>query len=126
MTRTITRCEFILASLIAISASGQAWVAPRGEAEISLTYQFSDFGGHINNDGSRDRLNGTQSHAVTLQVDYSVSDRLGISASLPYIATRLGSNPAPGFPRPGTIDDGKYHSTWQDFNLEARYNVLAQ
>jgi hypothetical protein len=123
--RSIARCEFILASLIAISASGQAWVAPKGEAAISLTYQFSDFRGHINNDGSRDPVNGTQSQAITLQVDYSVSDRLGISASLPYIATRLGNNPAPGFPRPG-IDDGRYHSTWQDFHLDARYNILTQ
>jgi hypothetical protein len=125
MKRSIARCVFILASMIALSAHGQAWVAPKGEAAISLTYQYSNFPGHINNDGSRDPVNGSQSQGVTLQLDYSASDRLGISASLPYLATRLGSNPAPGFPRPG-IDDGKYHSSWQDFHLDARYNVLTQ
>jgi hypothetical protein len=100
---------------------GQAWTAPRGEASVGLTYQYSHFLGHIGPDAHRLAVEPSRAQGVTLQIDYGLTDRLSVSASLPYAATQNGLDVLR--PRVG-IDDGHYHSTWQDYHFEARYTLL--
>jgi hypothetical protein len=100
---------------------GQAWTAPKGEASVALTYQYSHFLGHIGPDGKWMAVEPSRAQGVTLLMDYAFTDHLSVSASLPYTATQNGLDGAR--PRVG-IDDGNYHSTWQDYHLEARYKLL--
>jgi hypothetical protein len=86
---------------------------------------LANFLGHTDAHGNRHPENGAQAQTFTLGVEYSLTDRLAISASLPYTAARFCCNPSPNFPRTG-INDGHYHGAWQDYHFDVRYNVLTQ
>lgn len=112
-------------SALAARSSAQAWVAPKGEMSVSLAYQFADFKGHLNQHGNEIPLGGSRSQSVTLDIDSSLTDRFAFTASLPYVATRNGKDPSPAAGHTG-IDDGHYHSTWQDYHFNVRYNLLTK
>ena len=68
----------------------------------------------------------TQGHAVVMEAEFGLSDRLAVSISLPFIGTRyqgthphrvLGEGPAQEW------DNGTYHGTFQDFRFGVRYNL---
>ncbi|PYT25799.1 MAG: hypothetical protein DMG57_23805 [Acidobacteria bacterium] len=59
------------------------------------------------------------SDALTLEVDYSLTDRLALRMAVPYIVAKY-SGP---FPHQLPIDDGSYRSTFQDFTIDVRYNL---
>lgn len=121
----IARREVLTAFLVAVvplGASAQAWVSPKGETSVGAVYQFSDFLGHVDNSGTRMAENGSQAHALSLQLDYSPTERLAIGAVLPYTVTRLGSNYNFRVNHTG-VDDGRYHGTWQDYRFDVRYNL---
>lgn len=122
MTRSTAAAAFSLL-LAAPALWGQAWVAPRGETTIALTFQRTEFQGHFTSDGSRIPHGGSHSRSLALSIEHSLTDKLAVSASVPYVASENGLDPQPVLGRSG-IDDGNYHSTWQDFRLGARYNVL--
>ena len=103
---------------------GQAWVAPRGETTVSLTFQRTEFEGHILPNGDRIHGGGSHSRSLALGIEHSLTDRLALAASIPYVGSKNGVDPQPVLGRTG-IDDGQYHQTWQDFRFGARYNVLA-
>lgn len=115
------------ASLFALFFSpvlcGQAWIAPRGETAVSLTFQRTEFEGHFYSDGSKVPHGGSHSRSLALGIEHSLSDRFALSASIPYVGSENGIEPQPVLGRSG-IDDGRYHSTWQDFRFGARYNLL--
>lgn len=122
MKRSHPAVLFALCAALPVVSFAQSWVASKGATDVSLTYQFSNFLGHLGPDGAKHPENGSRSQAVTLEVDHSLTDRLAMSVSLPYIATKF-SDPAPGVDRSG-INDGHYHATWQDYHLDVRYNAL--
>jgi hypothetical protein len=113
----------ILAVLVAPAVFGQAWIGPRGETTVSLTFQRTEFTGHILPNGDRIHGGGSHSRSFALGIEHSVTDRLAVSASIPYVASKNGVDPQPVLGRSG-IDDGRYHSTWQDFRFGARYNLF--
>jgi hypothetical protein len=114
-------------SMVAAVANAQAWVAPKGEADVSLIYQFNDYHGHLDYLGHKRAEQGSQAQIVTLDVDYSVTDRFAVSFSVPYVFARLGSNPVAAFRgHPAGANDGHYHGTWEDYALDLRYNILMQ
>ena len=100
----------------------QAWIAPRGETTVSLTFQRTEFEGHFYSDGSKIPHGGSHSRTFSLGIEHSLTDRLALSASIPYVASKNGIEPQPVLGRTG-IDDGKYHSTFQDFRFGARYKL---
>ena len=112
-------------SWISASLNAQAWLGPKGEITVSLSYQASDFKGHLSETGARDAGGSSKSQSLDLGIDYSLTDRLAFSASLPYVATRNGPDPSPVSDRGGN-DDGRSHSNWQDYHFELRYNVLSR
>jgi len=122
---------------------GQAWVAGKGTGSIAISYQnnFDDrhlFGngadflvinGQPNSDVGKIRL-----QAVFLDVGYSLTDKLALSVSLPYITAKYFAPTNPPFPGFGPhrladgsipIDDGQYHGGIQDLSLRVRYNIAA-
>ncbi len=112
----------VLAS--ASSAAPQAWIPPAGAGSLNFLVQKIDNTGHFLTDGSR--LDEGQSTNVGLYVeaDYALTDRLAISAGLPYVfAKYIGRNPTPFNFLP--VDACRcWHSGWQDVSAALRYNVV--
>ena len=115
----------VLFALLASSLPAQSWIEPKGEAGVSLTYQYSHFLGHIGPDRVWIPVSPSRSQGLTLQLDYSFSDRLAVSASVPYAGTQNGPDPSPAGGHVG-IDDGRYHSAWQDYHFDVRYNLMSR
>jgi hypothetical protein len=56
---------------------------------------------------------------LTLDVDYSLSDKLAVRVAAPYIAGKYSGTKPHQLPE----DDGTYHATVQDFTTDIRYNL---
>jgi hypothetical protein len=108
---------------------GQAWVPPKGEGTVSLTYQNYYVTGHFDRVGNRNKNGATHTKALAAELDYGVTDTVGLSVSLPFIASKYtGSSSYFVEGRatfPGPLDDGSYHATFQDFRVELRRLLLA-
>lgn len=112
---------FLLVCLgIAPSISlGQAWLPPKGEATYSMTYQNSFVKNHYT-DGVEVDVGHIRSIAAVFELGYGVTDRLAVSAGLPYVYSKYyGSRP-----HPSSADDGSYHGTFQNYSFNVRYQAL--
>ena len=107
----------------------QAWVPPAGEGTVSITYQNYYVTGHFDPAGKPTRNGGTHTNAALTELDYAVTDTIGLSISLPFIASKYtgsSSYVVRGFPTfPGPLDDGSYHAAVQDLRVEARRVFMA-
>ena len=97
----------------------QAWLSPKGEGTVSLSYQNQYVADHIFENSDAHDIGHILSHALTLDVDYSLTDNLALRVALPFIAGKY-YGPAPHqLPR----DGGTYQSTFQDFVTDIRYRL---
>src|SRR5205823_7124560 len=114
---------------------GQAWTPPKGELNLALTYHNLYVADHLNSDGSVFNDGQVFTHMMTLDLTYAFTDRLALKVGLPYVGARydgpspharlLDPGPVPHTPcSPCGIDTGEYHSTFQDFNVDLRYNLV--
>ena len=106
-------------------------LAPRaGEGTITVTYQNYYLTGHYSVDGRKTPNGATHSKAMAVEFDYGLTDRLTISAALPFIASKY-TGPRPSYfvagreTFPGPLDDGSYHGAIQDLRLEMRVGMKA-
>jgi hypothetical protein len=113
------------------AASAQAFVPPAGDVSVTFSYQNLLAIGHLDLNGERmegdSGYDPTQGHGFVTDVEFGVSDRLTISGSIPYLASRYeGAHPhiVGGVGPIQEWDDGEYHSTFQDFRIGIRYNVV--
>ena len=156
MKRTIFCAVLVLVLQFTIVTIGncQAWVPSKHTGSFSISY-LNDFsnqdyfgqGQHtlatpvdvIGPDGTLypagtqlDQFGEVRTQGVFFDFAYSITDKLAISASLPYLAPKYTT---PGdvtnaffaphrFPD-GSIqlDDGKYHGSFADIGVRLRYNV---
>jgi len=101
---------------------------------ISLGFQAVRSEGSLDGGGAgipflRDLVTDTRS--MTLSVDYRLDERWSLHASVPYIRKRALNdagfhNPAAlAVPHPDSefLDDGRYHGTWQDWQLGVSYHT---
>ena len=106
------------------SLHAQAFVPDRGEGTLSVTYQNYDVVGHYDAFGRKNTNGGTQSHALVTELDYGVLDGVGLILSLPFIASKYTGPPSysvgPYETGPGPLDNGMYHSAFQDIRIEVR------
>jgi hypothetical protein len=102
----------------------QAWVPPAGEGTVSVAYQNYYVTGHFDPAGRPTKNGGTHTSAVVTELEYSITDTIGLSVSLPFIASKYtgsSSYVVRGFLTfPGPLDDGSYHAAVQDWRVEAR------
>src|SRR5262245_50649841 len=102
----------------------QAWTPSKGDGTVSLTYQNYDVAGHYDALGRKNNNGGTHSHVVISEVDYGITDNLGLTVSLPFIASKYTGPPVYFVggveTHPGPLDDGTYHGAFQDLRLEVR------
>ena len=112
----------------------QAWVPEKGQASISVYYAHGDQGDHLLSEdlidggvnyGKKIHSGDMQSHTVIVGLEYGISNRLALSASIPATVSRYDSTnyifPPHILPDGSTIDDGVYRGGFQDFRFEARY-----
>lgn len=117
-------------------ASAQAFIPPPGEGTVSVSYQsiltrgqHGASGEWFTNAAQVPQLGeeSTSTHALIWYVEYGVTDRLAVHASLPYMQVRY-KGPIPhttGFNgRPSDWDDGTYHGAFQDVYVGTRFKAV--
>jgi hypothetical protein len=110
----------ILVAMAPSTLTAQAWLFPKGEGSVSLSYQNIIVHDHSYAQGDTHDIGHIFSDAVTMDVDYSFTSRLAARVSLPYIAAKYSGSHPHHLP----IDDGTFHSTFQDFSVDLRYNLV--
>ena len=106
-------------------AQAQAWVPPRGEGSISFSFQRLDNTGHRRTNGFLVPRGRSLDTSLYLEAEYAFTNRLSVTASMPYVfAKYTDSNPPPP-PIPFLPEDQCrcWQSGWQDFGVTARYNL---
>jgi len=100
---------------------GQAWIPRKGEGSVAVVYQNVAIVDHLNGDGSRFDGGQVQAHGVLTYAEYGLRSNLALNLSLPYIASSYHGDKPHQLP----IDNGDYHSTFQDFGIGLRYSFGA-
>ena len=129
--------------VIPAMAAGQAWVPEKGEGTFSASFDYIDFKGHFQSDGSRTPEAASKSRSLLFETEYGITDKLALALALPIVSARYAGNNPPSdvlrllfeeavqevgadFYKHGFLDDGHYHSTVQDFRFNARYNLVSR
>lgn len=127
MTSVVIACLALLYSQLA----GAQDDGPQGKGSLRLEYQFIRTGAFDSSIGKLD-IGETDGHTFMLSGDYALTDRWIVSASLPWIKKRhqgaLPHNPAlelTAYPEAdqSVIDDGNFHSDWQDLYVTLAYRA---
>ena len=121
---TLAAVWSLAAALPARTASAQAWVRPGGEGAVTVATQAIAHTGHILTDGSTQPVGKSRSAAIYVEVDYAVTERISVTAGIPFVFARF-VGPAPeGF----RLQDVDACHCWQqglqDFGFTARFNLL--
>ncbi|MGB5347244.1 MAG: hypothetical protein WBN23_13845, partial [Woeseia sp.] len=104
-------------------------LAEKGDSSFRFEYQFVKTGDLESSIGPLD-IGETQAHVYMFSGTYQLTDRWTLAASLPWIKKRhrgaLPHNPAvelTAYPQAdqSLIDDGNFHSDWEDLYLSATY-----
>src|SRR5712692_8503292 len=82
--------SLVLAILVALipttsPAFAQAWVPPAGVGSVSVSFQGIDNTGHRLTDGSLAENGRSLNADIYVEVEYGITDRLSVLASLPYV-----------------------------------------
>ncbi|MGQ0736232.1 MAG: hypothetical protein ACT4QD_21585 [Acidobacteriota bacterium] len=104
----------------------QAWLPPQGEGAVAILYSDVFVKYHA---VPTERVDAGHIFARTLLLDvtYGITDRVAVSFGIPWVASRyVGTLPhetSATDPTPNPLDDGRFHSTVQDFRFEVKYNL---
>lgn len=113
-----------LTLLVAAPLQAQPWVPSRGEGSVAVTYQNYYDVGHYDVAGVPNTNGATHSKALITELDLGVTDNIGLTISLPFIASKYtGSDQytvGKFDVRKGPLDDRTYHGALQDLHVEAR------
>jgi hypothetical protein len=131
------RRSTLLLALLALAggarpAAAQAWTPRAGQAGLTFATQMIDHVGRMLDDGTRlsgDACScGSTNVTVFAQFDYGFTNRLSVSASIPYgFAKYRGVSPAevglPWLPYAPADACHCVNSSFQDFGFTAHYNL---
>ena len=126
MKRLISRRQLLRHSALALGILGasntpafaQAWTPARGEGTVAIQIQDAFVRYH---QLPTVRVDRGPIHSQTLLVDftYGLTDRAAFSVALPYVQSKYdGERPHSALDSPHN-----YHSTFQDFRFDFRYNL---
>lgn len=110
------------AFFLASCALAQAWLAPKGEASFGAAYQNIYTRDHLFSEGEKFDGGRIRMNIVVFGLNYSFTDRLAASASVPYVSARYDGRT----PHVGNIDNGEYHGGFTDLRLDLRYNLFRE
>lgn len=123
--RLIAAASLAAATLFATpsAASAQAWLPAQGEGYVSTVYTNLFVNKHYL-PTTRYDIGKIDTNSFLFDASYGVTDRMAVSISLPLMISRYrGDSPHHGT-QPLPMDDGTWHSTFQDFRFNIRYNVV--
>ena len=106
---------------------GQAWLPEGGQGYVSLSYLGMFTSDHLLSSGEPQNRGPTRLSIVTAGVLYGITDRLAVSADVPYIASKFTLTPGllpNAHDHEAKIDNGAYHGTFQDFHAAVKYNAV--
>ncbi|HEX2461637.1 MAG TPA: hypothetical protein VHJ58_15950 [Vicinamibacterales bacterium] len=107
----------------ATSALAQTGIPPKGVGSVTIAFQVIDNSGHRTTDGFLVPDFKSTDAGLYVEGEYSFTDRLSLSAGIPYIFAKYrGPSPNPAHP---PLDSCRcWHSGWQDVGASVRYNVI--
>ncbi|MES2100847.1 MAG: hypothetical protein V4569_13555 [Pseudomonadota bacterium] len=111
----------------------------RGHGSVSVGYQNTYINGMLRL-GSEAPIGAIRVQSISFDLDYFFADRWSMHLGIPFIKTRYGGNsphcitqappqcngavvPSQPHPESQFLDDGRYHGTWQDWNLGLAYHA---
>jgi hypothetical protein len=103
-------------------ASAQTWLPQKGSLATGLSYGDVLNIYHYLPNGDEVDAGHTRSDAYGLTVAYSPTDRLMITAGVPYVQTRYWGKR----PHPTEVDNGDEHGAWTDLRVSVHYQLLLQ
>jgi hypothetical protein len=111
-----------------VSLLSQAWLSPKGEGTASVLYQYGFDRLHVFADGRTKDRGHTFLDGVLLDADFSLTDKLAVRVSLPYITGKYvgpyGHTLVRGRPETAVaLDNGSFHGSLQDFRFDVRYSL---
>ena len=105
------------------AAFAQAWVPPGGIGALTVVFQTIANTGHRLHDGTMLRGFDSASRGLLIEFDYALTDRLSVSAGVPYLAAKY-QGPEPSLFLLPTDECQCWTHGWQDVNVTVRYNLL--
>src|SRR5512140_1833668 len=107
-------------------AKAQAWAPPSGEGDISFTYQRIENTGHRRTNGFLAPRGRSLDMSLYFEAEYAFTDRLSLTAGLPYVFAKYTDPNPPPPPIPFLPEDGCrcWQTGWQDFGITGRYNLV--
>ena len=106
--------------LVPETAAAQAFTPPAQVGSVTAAWQWVDNTGHLLFDGTLLPRGQSVTTSALVEVDYGVTDRFALTASVPYVFARYtGGLPSrSGLP----VDECKcWNSSFQDFGISGRY-----
>jgi hypothetical protein len=114
--------------VFARAAAAQPFLPSAGDGTVTVMYQGVFTRGQLNTSGQNISPDSTNAHALIWLVEFGLSDRLAVHASLPFLMVRFAGGPNPhrvGINgQPSDLDDGRYHGAFQDFYFGARFKLV--
>ena len=107
--------------------AAQAYIPPKGEGTVSASFQSVHTSGQLNSTGDELGPDKTDTRALIWHVEYGLTKKLAVHASLPFMFVKYEGPVPHSFDRdrqPSNLDDGTYHGNFQDFYFGARYGVI--
>ena len=126
---SFSRYLLFLACLAPVVAPAQAWLPDKGA--FNSTFIFNDVLNkeHWLPNGDTVDVGHTRSQTYALLANYGVTDKVMVSASLPYIITKFWDErgrPSHGGQPGFDVDDGDEHGAFTDLRVGVHYQLLEQ
>jgi hypothetical protein len=103
-------------------ASAQAWLPQKGSLAAGLSYGDVLNIYHYLPNGDEFDAGHTRTYAYGLTLAYSPTDRVMITAGVPYVQTRYWGER----PHATEVDNGDEHGAWTDLRVSVHYQLLLQ
>lgn len=110
-----------LLALTPLAAQAQAWLPQKGSTSYSLDYTSVLNKKHYTSTGDEVDVGHTSVDTLSIGASYSPSDRVQISASLPYVTSRYIGPGGGGHDTPQ--DNGHWHGDVTDLQLTVHYQA---
>jgi hypothetical protein len=111
-----------LTALVSVPLAAQAFTAPAGVGQFTLAWQYVENTGHRFSDGFLVKGGQSVTTSVLFEGDYSITDRLAVTAGIPYVFARY-TGALPSFSRLPLDECRCWHSSLQDLSVSARYRL---
>lgn len=116
----------MLCPVVPARARAQAWVPAPGTGSASLDYQHTHVKNHLFSQdmaifggvGPALDMGKIDAETAQLGLDYGVMRNVGVTVNVAYVSARYRGNQPEA-----SVDDGKFHGSFQDLSLGVRYMI---